>query len=390
MIQKKSMGSLFGRLLLLSFLILCFSCNKGSLDKESVLIKEELSFQLDTVFIDPTQSSQIGFIQISKDKIFYVDQAYGFVEEFTLEGESGGVKKRELDGPDELQGISELVVKKDGYMIRHDWMFYHYDFDWKFLGKSNFQSPATVSFQELQENPKGEYIEMYELEHYSAKTVQIPGGFLVTKIDVEHPLFNAFTTREYYREARVLGKINPFDGEVVEILGARPKTYEEYAFVPFHSKFDFHWTGTDRIYMTYEVDSMIYVYDPSWNLIERFGAAGKNMKTDYEESQILEVAFDTDLYRYSRKNMGYYKDVFVDEQNGLVFRTYRQGTDQQDLWDETYNPLRLQIFKDGQLVGDHPVPGRFRILGKIGERYVADGLFDERNEQQGFYLMTIN
>jgi len=54
------------------------------------------------------------------------------------------------------------------------------------------------------------------------------------------------------------------------------------------------------------------------------------------------------------------------------------------------NPLRLQIFKDGQLVGDHPVPGRFRILGKIGERYVADGLFDERNEQQGFYLMTIN
>lgn len=114
------------------------------------------------------------------------------------------------------------------------------------------------------------------------------------------------------------------------------------------------------------------------------------MKTDYEESQILEVAFDTDLYRYSRKNMGYFKDIFVDEQNGLVFRTYRQGSEQEDLWDETYNPLRLQIFKEGQLVEDFPVPGRFRILGKIGERYVADGLFDERNEQQGFYLMSIN
>lgn len=390
MIQKKTIWSLFVRLLFLSLLIASFSCSKASLENESSISKEELSIQIDTVLINPTQSSQIGFFQLAGEKIFYVDQAYGFVEEFTIDGESKGVKKRELDGPDELQGFSELVVKNDGYMIRHDWMFYHYDFDWKFLGKSNFQSPATVSFQELQENPKGKYIEMYELEHYSARTVQVSGDFLVTKIDVEHPLFNAFTTREYYREARVLGKINPFDGEVVEILGARPESYENYSFIPFHSKFDFHWTDTDRIYMTYEVDSTIYVYDPSWNLIDSFGAAGKDMKTDYEESQILEVAFDTDLYRYSRKNMGYFKDIFVDEQNGLVFRTYRQGSEQEDLWDETYNPLRLHIFKDDQLVEDYPVPGRFRILGKIGERYVADGLFDERNEQQGFYLMSIN
>ncbi|WP_139316541.1 hypothetical protein [Algoriphagus marinus] len=376
-----------------TFVLICmlsFACSEPSVTNQKLLETSDFSLEIDTVLLEPVQSSQIGSFYLKDNAIFYVDKAYGLVEEFTVEGESNGIRKRELDGPEELQGVSELIPTKDGFIIRHDWSFYQYDSNWEFIGKSIFQSASTVSYQEMMDNPKGEYMEMYELLHYNPKTVELPDGFLAIKLDVEHPIFNAFISREYYRESRVLGRVNPFSGMMVEMLGNRPDTYERYKFIPFHVMLDFHWTKDNSIYVTYEADSMIYVYDQSWKLKETFGAAGIAMKTDYVESQDLDVAFESKYFYHSRKNEGFYKDIFVDEENELVFRTYRQGSDRQDLLDETYNPLRMQIFREGKLLGDFSVPGRFRILGKVGDRYVADGYFDEQNEKQGFYLLNLN
>jgi len=319
-----------------------------------------------------------------------VDNAYGIIEEFSIEGRSKGIKKRELDGPEELQGISELIPTKAGFIIRHDWGFYQYDSEWEYVGKSVFQSASTVSYEEMLDNPKGEYIEMYELLHHNTKTTEIADGHLVIKLDVEHPLFNAFTTRSYYRDSRVLGKVNPFNGMMVEMLGTRPDSYEEYEYIPFHVMLDYHWTSDNSIYVTYEADSLIYVYDTSWNLKDSFGEAGIGMNTDYVESQTLDVAFDVKYFNYARNREVFYKDIYVDEEEGLVFRTYRQGSDRQDLLDETGNPLRLQIYRNKKLMEDFSVPGRFRILVKVGERYVADGYYDEQNEKQGFYLLNLN
>ncbi|MHA7130685.1 hypothetical protein [Algoriphagus namhaensis] len=348
----------------------------------------DFRIEIDTVFLDPIQSSQIGSFYLRGESLYYVDNAYGLIEEFTVAGKSKGLKKRELDGPEELQGISELIPTQAGFIVRHDWGFYQYNSDWNFVGKSVFQTASTVSYEEMLNNPKGEYMEMYELLHSNPKTTELPDGHLVIKLDVEHPLFNAFTTRTYYRESRVLGRVNPFNGMMVEMLGARPDSYENYEFIPFHVMLDYHWTGDDTIYVTYEADSMIYVYDPAWKVIKSFGAAGVGMKTNYVQSQTLDVALESKYFLYSRKNEGFYKDIFVDEDSDFVFRTYRQGSDRQDLVDETENPLRLQVFVGEKLVGDFPVPGRFRILGKVEDQYVADGYFDEQNEKQGFYLLN--
>lgn len=369
--------------------LLFLGCSEPTATNQELADSKDFSVRLDTVLVSPSQSSQIGSFYFREGALYYVDKAYGLVEEFTIEGDSKGVKKRELDGPEELQGISELITTKDGFIIRHDWSFYQYDSNWEFIGKSIFQSASTVSYQEMMDNPKGEYMEMYELLHYNPKTVQLPDGHLVIKLDVEHPTFNAFTSRVYYRDGRVLGKVNPINGMMVEMLGTRPESYEEYAYIPFHVMLDYHWTADNSIYVTYEADSTIYVYDHSWKLKETFGTAGIGMKTDYVESQSLDVALESKYFFHSRKNEGFYKDIFVDEASGLVFRSYRQGSDRQDLSEESENPLRMQIYREGKLVKDFSVPGRFRILGRVGDRYVADGYFDEQNEKQGFYLLNL-
>lgn len=374
---------------LISIILSSCQSNETKIANDSKSL-EWVQISIDTLQIIPSRSSQLGFFKVKGSAVYFVDQAYGLVEEFTLDGESKGVKKGELEGPEELMGISELITRQEGFVIRHDWVFYHYDQDWNFLRKCVLQFPSKESYDELMDNPKGEYIGMYELQNYNGKTVELPDGDLLTKLDVEHPIFNAFISRDYYRASRILGKIDVFSGEVKEIRLNRPASYEGFSFVPFHNKFDYAVTNNNLVYLTHEIDSLIYVYDSDWELKETFGAAGIGMKTDYVESQNLEVAFESKYFFNSRKNEGFYKDIFVDEENELIFRTYRQGSDRLDLLDETYNPLRLQIFKQGKLVGDHAVPGRFKILGKVDSRYIVDGFFDEQNERQGFYILTLN
>jgi hypothetical protein len=371
--------------------VVFFACDSKDSEESGITYQsKDIGLTLDTIMISPSQTSHIGFFQVKGDAVYFVDQPYGLVEEFAVSGESKGIKKRELDGPEELQGISEVIPTKTGFIIRHEWVFYHYGQEWNFLRKCVLQFPSKESYDELMDNPKGEYIGMYELQNYNGRTVELPDGGLLTKLDVEHPIFNAFISRDYYRDGRILGKIDMFSGEVKEIRLNRPASYEGFSFVPFHNKFDYSVTTTNLIYVTHEIDSLIYVYDRDWKLKETFGAAGIDMKTDYVESQSIDVAFESKYFYHSRKNEGFYKDIFVDEENELIFRTYRKGSDRQDLLDETYNPLRLQVFKQGKLAGDHAVPGRFKILGKIGTQYIVDGFFDEQNEQLGFYILSLN
>jgi len=374
---------------LVLILIISVACNPVAKNEADVR-ENGIEFSIDTVFVEPERSSQIGSFYLKGDAVFYVDQAYGVIEEFTVEGESVGIRKRELDGPEELQGISELIPGKAGFVIRHGWSLFQYDSNWEFVNKSVLQFVYTVSYDEMMDNPKGEYIGMYELMNYNAKTVELPDGHLVTKVDVEHPMFNAFISRSYYKEGRILGKINPISGEVMEVFGTRPESYEQYGFVPFHARMDYHYATNGLIYVTHEIDPTIYVYDQNWELKDSFGTGGVGMKMEYKETQTLDVAFESSYFSHSRKNEAYYKDIYVDEEVELVFRTYRQGSDTADLLDETFNPLRLQIYHQKVLIEDVSVPGRFRILGKIGKKYIADGLFDEQNEKQGFYLLNLN
>jgi len=108
---------------LVLILIISVACNPVAKNKADVR-ENGIEFSIDTVFVEPEKSSQIGSFYLKEDAVFYVDQAYGVIEEFTVEGESLGIRKRELDGPEELQGISELIPGKAGFVIRHGWSLF--------------------------------------------------------------------------------------------------------------------------------------------------------------------------------------------------------------------------------------------------------------------------
>ncbi len=246
-----------------------------------------------------------------------------------------------------------------------------------------------TSYEDLVNNPKGHTIGgIYEIQYYNEKNRISPDGYILVKLDVEHPKFNAFSTRAFYREAFLLGKVNPNSGALQQMIGKRPESYEQYSYVPFHSFFDYELYDGGYLF-TYDIDPVIYQHDASFKIIDQFGEPGIDMNQNYEETNRIEAAFDSDKFSASRKNDGYYLNVYADESRDLVFRTYRQGSTKTDLQSEDENPLRLQIYHQKKLIDDIAVPGRFKIIGKSGDTYIADGFFDEMNEKQGVYQLKI-
>ncbi|GHB54061.1 hypothetical protein [Mongoliitalea lutea] len=372
----------------LAFLLL-FGCGKEENTVIVTGIDDEFSVKLDTVFIQPSRSSQVGRFEWTGSEVLYIDHLYGFIESYSPEGNFIKRELRTLQGPEELASISSVSAHEYGFTVKGEgWTFYEYDKEWKFQRKYTVYADAAYEVDQLIQNPVASSTMMYELQHYNDH-FPVSGDYFYAKVDCEHPTFNAFINPSFYKEAFLVAKISRRDGKMEELLYHFPETYQQYRFVPFHIFFDFHVGSSGKHWLTFEIDPTIYVYDASKSLVSTFGVPGVNMRTSYPETRTLDVAFDTDLYRQSRFKDGFYKDIFVDEEANLVFRTYRTGTNNQTIGEESENPLRLQIYEAEQLVSDIAVPGKFRLIGKVADRrYIADGFYDETAEKQGFYVLS--
>lgn len=347
---------------------------------------------IDTIYINPDRSSQVGLFQWTGQEVLYLDQLYGFIEGYSPQGDFKGQYLKILNGPEELAGVSSVSTWPEGYLVKGEaWYFYLYDKDWNFIRKFFMSTDDGTPVDDLMNTPDPKVPLMYELQYYNEKYQFSPEGHVWVKLDTEHPLFNAFTNREYYRQAFVIGELDIEIGGLRRLLLTRPQSYEQYRYVPYHIFFDYHLSPSGKSWFTFEIDSLIYAYNGQMQQVQSFGRAGQGMKTNYPETDYLEAAFEDERYPQSRLRYGYYKDIYVDEEEDLVFRTYRLGSADPDHYDENQTPLRMQVYKGTALAGDFEVPTRFKILGKTEDgRYIADGFFDELNEKQGFYVFKVS
>lgn len=367
------------------FLLALIGCESSSNKTVSVVKNnDKVEFFIDTLFVSPTQSSQLGSFFINEKNLYYVDQLFGIIEQFDENGNQIRRCLQVMNGPEELMSITEVIPYPAGFIVRSDWQFYFYDKDWNYQRKFMMDTDGGVPFDDLVNNPKSTYTGMYELQNYDQKTTYFDGQLLV-KLDVEHPMFNGFSTRAYYKEASIFGLININIGKLKLIDLARPDSYDAYSFIPFHIFFDYH-LGEREIFTTFEPDPLIYQYDLNFELQDSFGEPGKEMLTSYPQTDRIEAAFDNSLFSDSRNKDGFYKNIFV--YKDFIFRTYRQGT-KSESYSELNNPLRLQIYLDKVLVQDMTLPKRFKILGKIGDTYFADGYFNEQEEEQGLFTIKM-
>lgn len=192
-------------------------------------------------------------------------------------------------------------------------------------------------------------------------------------VHLAHPEYNFITTmKEHLKRSSNIQEIDIKNKDFGRLLAiGYPKSYTNNPYTKaILSAVNFDISNKGFFYLTYEADSLIYVYDYDFNMIKCYGYAGNNMDTNYTKTTTIKEVGK--YYRSERLSKGYYNWIeFVDETN-LLFRSYTKGGEM--------NEDGMQIYENGILKADVNVPKNFRVMGYIKPYYYSYVIADENKE----------
>lgn len=375
----------FTSYLLTLFLGLFISCqSKRDQGESQFLIHKVLpEIRIHQVDLDTLEVSYDGFVGkgfsvISGEKIHFLNQLKMELIEFDREGNFLGVLISSGRGPNEVprfQSYLEAGGKKyflDGYTILT------YDSTNNLINKRLIDFYHTSSMESVENDPNTKDQGVYEIKYWANELGMI-NGYLYTKVESSNPKFNFVMHEAYYREAALYAQIDLKTGKVLKVMGNRPNVYLNYRFIP-HFDYFYHDIQEKEVYLSFEPDSLIYVADLDFKIKEAFGAGGSQMDTDYIEVNTID---DWEAYwRNNRVHKGFYRYIKYFPKDKVLFRTYTVGSQDHTKFEYEDNPQRMQIFQDRKLIGDVAVPNTFKVIGKIGDDYYADGSVGNLNNEK--------
>ena len=188
----------------------------------------------------------------------------------------------------------------------------------------------------------------------------------------ENPSFNYFdNTESYLKESMHMSVVNMRSGEIVGMkVTGYPSMYRKdpYKFSSFQC-INFDISAEENLYVNFEADSLIYVFDKDMKPQFAFGIGGKNMDRDYMSVSLWE---QMPVYQMNRETKGYYSWVEYIDETGMCFRSYKK------CGDSTVDGLQIYDRK-GNLLGDVDVPKNFKVIGYAAPYYYSQ-VFDGEDD----------
>lgn len=354
-----------------------FYDNLPLVEQENLSLFQNIT--LDTIKVAYPEGVGESFLSIINDDLYHLDvlrvQVQRINENFTL----GELVLTRGDGPNEIKSFESFSSTGSQHLFLSGWTYFIYDKQWQLQSRGVLEFYTDDELGSIATDPKADMIGVYELKYYEQKHF-LRDNQLLIKIESSNPLFNFIMNREYYEDARIAGLVDLETGEITQMLGRKSPTYKDFSFIPHHDQHYWDITENDSIFVSFEPDSLIYICDQNLQPVRAFGVAGQNMQQDYY--QVNNYDDYASYWFLAQTSTGYYKHLNVFENGKLVFRTYNQGIDNTKVVDYGSNPKRLQVYQDFQLIADVPVPSYFKIIGRIGDYFYADGSAENRNNEE--------
>ena len=375
-----------------------FGCKKTEDSfKIALTVNKPNIFQikLDTIIVKHPNTSFQGFFDLdtTKKNFLFFDELFSTVSYFNYNGIHINTNLSKGEGPKQVKGIQHYLKNKNENFILNGWSIYTFNDNWEKLKTSTLKWETKKSNKELEQNPLPDEKGIYEVKYFN-NDWSLNTDNIIFNIESAHPKYNGYfktTAREYFKTAKIWAVANTKSGEIKTINGRYPSVYAKKSNIPNFSNwyFDFY---NDSIYVNFEADSLIYVYDKGFLPSKAFGLSGKIKNDNYRKTETYDDAMQG--FQTDRRKYGYYYSLKCFPEKSLVFRCYKVGTSQDtenininNPDDE--NPMRMQIYQNEVLVGDVSVPNRFKIIGTDGTYFYADGFIDEEKGTLGLYRFAL-
>ena len=218
--------------------------------------------------------------------------------------------------------------------------------------------------------------------HYMNFNVQTnSNNYVYFPLECNHDVFNRYYTKEYYETGRIFAHLDLNTGEIKSIFGRKSREYLNYNFLGAYDTFDYIMDSKDQLYVSHQIDSLIYVYNDDHENIYTFGNAGRNINTDYPEFNSKNINDIMGILNNEKPNTSYYTKVKYIEEKNIFFRSYHkpiaEGVD------------GLQIYKGNVLVADVDVPKGFEVAGYIAPYFYSDAILEEDELTLKAYKFTL-
>ncbi len=380
--------------LLITWLSSCDVDTNQRFRREPGIVQIQLNtLDIDTVLLNHPNSSYIGFFEAYSNKVYFLDKLFATATVFDLNGKYNGQHLGKGEGPDEVEGIRGYIPDGKDHIVFKGYSVYSFDKNWKRVKHAVLRWESDKSQNELINNPEPDDAGIYEVKYKPEMYKIFDQEYFILNTESTHPKFNAYfstVSQNFYQNAFTFALVNRKSLKIEKLFVNYPDVFQNRN-IPNYANWYADVTP-DLVYMNFEADSLIYVYDkktlqPSFC----FGISGQGMKQNYLATDTYEEAMDR--WTEDRASNGYYTDIKAFSEQELVFRIYTAGTSESDFQNKSvtdeYFPKRMQIYHQKKLVGDVPVPDRFKIIGYSDGYFIADGLVDEFNNKMGFYRFKL-
>jgi len=313
---------------------------------------------LDTVSINLDITSGVGSFLIYRDTLVFIDELYSTLYLFDENFNEVDRRFGRGNGPSEVSGRIVGFAAKGGRLIVLGPSYDYYVLD---IGSGEVMQRGLLRFDdesqnnpnEVMNNPRPEYKEIYEVDYPGLQLQFLNDDEVIFNITTSHPLFNAFSHREFYESARVLAVLDIVSGRLSEIYGRMSPIYQSWRFLPYLSSVKLGGGDENGFFLGFEADTLVYFFSAPDELQFAFGNAGRRMKTDYEQVEGTEDYVQ--YYKELRPKYGFYTFLKHFPELDLLFRGYRRS--------ESEEVDGLQIYHGNVLIGDVDVPKGFSVIG---------------------------
>lgn len=219
-------------------------------------------------------------------------------------------------------------------------------------------------------------------KHYEDLICKEYNGQVYFNVDMFTPVYNIIDkqTDHIKNVYNIMAVDYSHQGELSLLIKGLPSYYQndtksKILFTGAH----FDLSNKGDIYIAHEADSLVYVYDTNQELKSIYGRAASGIQQDYTKCNNIDDFRDN--YMQERSSKGRYTSLeFVDETN-LLFRTYQ-------LSDKAEND-RMQIYKEGVLIGNTNIPKGMHVIGYISPYYYSQIMSDEDEQSLKIYRFKL-